>query len=200
MEIMKSHVNLLPYGVLSQQVIRCWLVRWAVIGGLAVAGAAIALAHVRHAAIRTEAQRERLEADYRPVADAKKQAKTLRTQIGELEQREAISMALSDERPVLTVVGLVSRAAQACRGGVLVEQLEFQRGGVSQAGGRAAHHAPSGAGLLSLTGVGRSNVAVAQFAAALRDAGVFQRVEVKSTAVEKRANGEFQSYVIKCGL
>ena len=82
----------------------------------------------------------------------------------------------------------------------MVEQLEFSRGGASRAGGRAAHHAPSGAGLLSLTGVGRSNVTVAQFAAALRDADVFQRVEVKSTAAEKRANGEFQSYTIECGF
>jgi Tfp pilus assembly protein PilN len=200
MEIMKSHVNLLPYSVLSQQVVLSWLVRWAVIGGLAVAGAAIALANVRQAAVRTEAQRERLEAEYRPVAEAKQQAQTLRAQIDELEQREAISMSLCDERPVLAVVGLVSRAAHACRGGVAVEQLEFKRDGAPQAGGRGARAEPGGDGLLSLTGVGRSNVAVSQFAAALRDAGVFQRVEVKSTAAEKRADGEFQSYTIECGF
>ena len=109
-------------------------------------------------------------------------------------------MALCDERPVLAVVGLVSRAAQSCRGGVLVERLEFQRDDRSVSQGRAAHQAAGGAGLLLLTGVGRSNVAVAQLAAALRDAGVFDRVEVKSTAAEKRTHGDFQSYTIECGF
>lgn len=195
---MKSHVNLLPYPVLRQQVVHRWLRRWFVIGCLAAAAATIALGNLWYAAQAARTQRERLEAEYRPVKKANQEIQSLRAQIAEFQQREAISMALSDDRPPLVVIGLISRAAQSCRGSVVVEHLEFKRGAVSQPKSGSTDHRLRDAGLLALSGTGQSNVAVAQFAAALRDAGIFERVELKSTQAEKNEDGDFRNYSIEC--
>ena len=195
---MKSHVNLLPYRVLRQQVVHRWLRRWLVIGCVAAAAMALAVGNLWHAAQVAGTQREQLEEDYRPVKKANRDIQSLRAQIAKLQQQKAISMALSDNQPPLTVVGLISRAAQSCRGNVVVQQLEFKRAAVSKSKGSTTDHRLRGAGLLSLNGIGQSNVAVAQFAAALRDSGVFERVELKSTQAEKRVDGEFRNYSIEC--
>ncbi len=135
--------------------------------------------------VRTESQRQ----------------KKIRSEIGELtkrrqqlEEREHETFELGQNVPLLDLLGIVAKASSVSEGQVYLQRFQF--------GDRtAARGAQTGVRSLKLKGIAADNVAIARFAASIRDAKVFDAVELASTGISKSEDGrQHRSFDIHCSL
>ena len=185
---MKNHLNLLPMNYRRKQLLirrgQQWLVIW--VGALVAAGGLYWAQYTQNN--RARSRLESLRREYAPVKQMADEVDMLRTKIVELRNRESIVLSLADEQSMLTLIGLLSRAAKQCEGQLCVQRLQLNR---RQEGGPHVK-------VLQLEGIATTNHLVAQFAAALRDTEAFQRVELKSSGRRVVENAEDQAYSLEC--
>jgi Tfp pilus assembly protein PilN len=198
---MKTHVNLIPWKVRRNQVIRRRLLQWAVVWA-AAAGAMVAIGAAKanqNAAVRQTLHA--LEAEYAPIAALRQEIGTCRQNLEAWSRREAAAAQLEDTRPALTLLGLVGHSARQCEGRLRVDQLtvrprEELPAAEKKPAGKHQNAGPST--LVTIKGVALDNPAVSRFVAALRQTQAFDRVELKSSAEQPTGDLKTCSYLVEC--
>ncbi len=185
---MKTHLNLMPLSYRRGQLIRRRLTQWSVLWSVAVC-ATVLLGWTQWTQYQTSAARlDALRIRYEPMQAMKGEIADLQQKIDALQRRESLALSLADERSMLGLVGLLSRASQACDGNVSIGQLSLIHD----------ENRPLAASVLTLSGVASDDIAVAQFASALREANAFVGVDLKSTGTAKVGEIEARTYSMEC--
>jgi Tfp pilus assembly protein PilN len=192
---MKTYANLLPLKYRRRQLLWLRTRQWLFLVSFAACLIAC-LAWTQWSQFRSSTARlESLRQQYAPVLAMQRECETLRQRIQELRQRETLVITLADEQSMLTLVGLLSRAARKCEGRVSVRSLQLER----QEEGTAGKAPPC---TLRLDGYAEDNEAVAQFAKALRDENTFHHVELKNTGTTslgpQGSGTEAKTYQMEC--
>lgn len=227
---MKTFANLLPFEYRQRQLLRRRLVQWCALWGLCALVIAGAWWGKRlHYRIMVR-NRQAAERSFLPLAELAQQSQALRNELAELHAKGTILGQLHHDRPLLSLMGLVSRSAQECRGRLVVRKMRFERqqpgtaddsaraatarsafaaaGRAHRPGERAGSLAASDSpltgaqawGTVVIEGEALDNLAVATFVVQLRDSGMFRRVELKSTQGTTTATGSLRSYVVECQI
>ncbi len=192
---MKSHLNLLPWSERRKHVLRRCLRQWALIWSL---GACLALTVVWTQYSTLQGERHELSKKQRAASPITKQiARILEMEerLADLRQHEVIQLALENKRPVIALLAVVSKSSSECSGDLYLEKLSFDR-----EVGRTPATADSSLGSITMEGTAINNLVVAKFVSLLRDTGLFQRVELKSSVTAKNVTRSFQAYIVECHL
>jgi hypothetical protein len=196
---MSACINLLPSRVRRFQAlktaIRVWLLVWLSLVAVTIAMIAMELSRLN----RISAQRQKLEAVGAECTEMEQDIARMQRRLTALQQREQSALALAADRPVLTLLGTVSRAARACDDKLYLKHLSLRRATLtSVAAGKAAPaKTPSTA---VLDGIAASNLHISRFAACLREAGVFSRVDVKSSVEKSQKDLSVLEFRIECAF
>lgn len=206
---MKSSLNLLPFEYRVRELARRRLLQWSLVW---VACAAMAFgvwwlkqSRCRAARLASEAA----ERDYRPLEVLIGESETMRTELEQLHAKGTVLGSLLDQRPVITLIGLTSQSVRQCRGRLVVRSMVFERHEEpldhdDRKSKNAKPESTTGQArpwaLVSLKGEAVDNVAVARFVVSLRDSGLFQRVELKSSVGKSSAQEKLRSYLVECDI
>ncbi|MCA9249257.1 MAG: hypothetical protein KDA42_19180 [Planctomycetales bacterium] len=137
-----------------------------------------------------------LELECQPLLQLQDEATSLRSEIAALRERENLALALLEEKPILTLVGLVSRAASANRQAVYIEEMHYLRNEEIEIASEGTTTPCS----VALKGMGENHLAVARFVAALRDTQVFSNVELGASGRTSRGPQDARSFELRCDL
>ena len=196
---MKRHLNLMTAHAhrrdLLQQRLRQWLPVLAVI---AIVLSALSWWHWTGCRA-VAARRQSLEAEYDPVKQLQSKVKALRGEINTLSHKESLALSLAQDRSPLTLLGQVSKAVKACEGSVYVKKLQLRTESTAAASGTVGQTHEAAPIKISIEGIGVSNVAVARFAASLRDAQLFETVELKATQTVVINATRARTFQLECG-
>ncbi len=155
---------------------------------------------------------EAAETRFRPLQQLIGQRRAMETELGRLHAKGTVLGQLRDQRPLFTLIGTVSKSARECRGRLVVDEMSFQRNPnptsanrPQRSSGRPTDNQPGAEGSgarasVTLRGTALDNLAVARFAAALRDSGLFQQVELKSSVGDQSAAGNLRAYLLECDI
>jgi hypothetical protein len=198
---MKNYANLLPEDYRRGRLVRRRLVQWAIVWSVVVATALPLWAIQTH---RLTSERNTLRerrAVYAPTKRMLAEIPRMQGEMKELSQRDEMVRHLTDDRPPLAALGMISHAAASCDGKVRIFQLIVERpptptklaGDAAKAELLAAK--PS---LLTLQGTGIDNQSIARFVVHLRQTQAFQRVDLKSSVRGRLALSDVQRFVVEC--
>lgn len=197
---MKTSLNILPYALRRRQMVRLRLFQWCFIWAAAAAAASSIFYRTKY--VPYQACRAALQARARKYAPLKKlqtDLDTMQAQMDDLQKREALALSLADDLPAITLLGITSRAARQNEGSVYVAQMSLDQKAtpetLEERGASAGHKRR---GVLTLRGAGVDGLSVPRFVAALRDSGVFDTVELKSTGIQTANGTEARSYLVEC--
>lgn len=187
------YVNLMSATFQKRQLLRARLRQWSVV--LAAAGVvALALTCQIYAHRReTRKQLDSLQVRFRPILQLEQEIEALKHEQQELERHEHITLSLADEKPMLSLLGLVATATHDGQRQTYVQYFDFRQ--KTAGDGENSHRF-----VLELTGIGQDNLAVARLAAILRDAGLFQRVQVTSTEATDVGDGMARRFQLECAF
>jgi Tfp pilus assembly protein PilN len=211
---MTDQMNLLPWGfrlrLLAYTRLRQWLIVW----GVAVA---VLAAYGTVQTSRLHSQRARsqvLDAQCQPLRAMAAENKVISQRVAEISGRQSLLTTLDAAQYPLRLVGIVSQSTAATESRLFVEELGLTRSFVAAAptvkppagetssapsAAPAAQPPPSVERLrLTLTGIAADDLAVARFIAALRDAQVFDSVELKSSIGTDWKQGLARKYEVEC--
>lgn len=210
---MKTFVNLLPLEYRRRRLVcrrlRQWSLVWSVC--LTVALGAWWLKYERYGSLSqalSAADRANL-----PLAKLTRECREMQAELQELQAQDTVLGQLIEERPLVTLIGMTSKSARRCNGRLVVSQLLFERHEErKQVGGpqvkartqdkteqQAAEESQPWA-RVTFQGKAMDNLAVATFAAALRDTGLFRRVELKSSLGNKSGYTDVRSFLLECEI
>ena len=213
---MKNYVDLLPQNHHRGALIRRRLVQWSAVVGAAAVVVSVLTVIERNHFHQQFAQRDILENKYHPVVKLEHEVKSIKAKVRELEKREAMTLQLADEHPMLSVLGIISRAARKCEGTVAVTRLTLVEktdpaavaaanvtSAASTANGTnsAAPAAPATQKVLTLQGLGLDNLSVVRLVASISEEDAFERVELKasgSQADDRDGTATTLRYLIEC--
>jgi hypothetical protein len=220
---MKSSLNLLPLEHRVRETARRQLLQWCLVWAICAAGAVSAWwmkqGHCR--AVRRRLQVA--EHDYAPLAEILRESDAMRDELDQLRAKGTLLGKLLDDKPPLTLIGVVSQSARACNDRLVVQGLSFCRNerssrvdaraphgrqarrGPPPVVGRKESPDPKAAntepwGSVTLEGQAMDNVAVATFVVNLRQSGLFRRVELKSSVGENSADEQIRAYLLECDI
>jgi hypothetical protein len=191
---MSTHINLMTNRARVQECSRTRVRQWsrilAAVVGLLVLHASITWWPV-HINSR---QRALMETQYAPLRQMKATNKKLGSIIASTLDQSQLELALSRQTPVLTLVGLVSKAVSESSGTIYLEQIAYSRDGESDETTEGVLT------LLELEGVCADPAAVEQLAQSLRTALPFAEVKlepIKSIELNEHPLNAFQ---IECSF
>lgn len=191
---MKRSLNLIPPAAQRRFLLRR-VARLAVKASLASGACVAVLLGVEWArGLSTRHRLDELDARYTPLAKLQQESEEISSRISQLEKREQLSLRLNRDTQGLAVLGAVAHAASELGGAVYIERLAYEGPTV------ASRHEKAAQELLRLEGAGQNGMAVAQFAARLRETGVFQSVSVESTAPAVAVAAGAKRFSIHCQI
>lgn len=194
---MRQEVNLFPQDHCRWQVARRRLLQWGAVWIAAFFLVSIIYWIRCNGQESSHAQLMALESEYAPIKKLQTEVATTRALIEDLQKRESLALELADEQPLLALVGILSRAARDCDGEVCIQHLSLVRK-VATNKAENGSEPPASHKLLILKGLGVNNLAVARFAASLRESRVFKAVELESTGAPIRGEDTSRSYQLEC--
>jgi hypothetical protein len=207
---MKPFVNLLPLGYRRRQLVHRLLVKWSLvwITCIVVGVAACGLAWRRSQLLqRDEVAAERSAA---PLERLVEEQATMQASLKELEAKGTVLGQVQSERPLLSLLGVVSQSARRCEGRLVVQHLGFERKPKKQTEGSESPQSSGPQkplpekdelwGRVTIRGEAMDNVAVATFVVGLRDSGLFRRVELKSCVRSPAGGRGIRSYDLECDI
>ena len=199
---MKTHVNLLPLKYRRAALIRSLLVRWCAVwfGAVAILAGMYSLnaSGYRNTAADVTAK----EAQCRPILTTAKANRGIRTEVRRFEHRETLVGQLREDKPALNFLAVVGNGARQSAGRVVIRDLQFEQNTAKGSGARDAKSSMSDRpeAVLTIEGEALDNLAIAQFAAGLRDAGLFHDVELKSSVKKASSPRQVRTFVIRCEI
>ena len=209
---MKRSLNLLPFECRVRETARRRLLQWSLVWTVCAA-TAFGAWWLKHS--RCHAFQQRLQVAQRSYAPLEKiicESDVMRGELEQLRAKGTILGKLLDERPALTLLGIVSQNARRCDGRLVVHNLSFERherppetDGPGPKPGRKEQPKPAIEkaepwGSVTLTGQALDNVAVATFVVSLRESELFQSVELKSSVGNDSTDEQLRTYVLECSI
>ncbi len=198
---MKTYVNMLPQSFRKRNMVRARFVRWAPVWVLVFAGATAAC-WTEYSKFKAESHVvQAKEGRYAAVDALNAELASIREQLKGLQEHETAAAELVNNQPLLSLVGMVSRSALQCNGKLRVENFSLGRGAASVP--RANHQQSPGATArrqLVLGGKSLDNLSVPKFVALLRQAGIFEKVELKSSKEGSSEDDSTHTYRVECTL
>ncbi len=195
-----TYLDLRTIGFQRQRIVRACTLRWAIVLLVSLPVGAIFIGEQWRRERREAALLEAMEAQYRPIQKLQAANATLQAQIDTMHQRQAIALTLYEEKPLLALLGVVSRAARDNQGQVFIKQFHYGNHLQASQENEPADASNQVVSRLDLSGVGVDNVAVAQFAAAIRDMHLFKKVELKSSGTTQLGTMAAKSFKLECEL
>jgi hypothetical protein len=116
-----------------------------------------------------------LEADYDPIEELKTANKLLAKQILAIKNEEQFVLALSDQEPTITLLGMVGKSVTDSNEHVFLQKIELNNLGL--AGGPPSEKRT----VIDVSGIANSGAAVNQFAETLQGAVPFGKVDITSS-------------------
>jgi Tfp pilus assembly protein PilN len=194
---MKYSINLLPASFRRQQMLRNRAYQWsAAICLVLVAGWFFHWYELRE----QRAMEQRLEVltrENEPTQVMLRQLVEMRKKLVDLQQQELIARELEHQRNALTLLGVISQAAQKTDGRLRITHLEladFQSQPTTDAAGAPAAQG----GGLRLEGVSLDNPSVAELVMGLQQSGIFSRVELLAVNEQENSDSSQRRYEIQC--
>ena len=209
---MKDHVNLLPFKYRRRELLRRRLLQWSLVW-IACTTVAAGFCWSEYSRYRrSQAAMEAAARAYLPLETLIRQRDASRSQLRRLHAKGTILGHLREERPVLALMGVASESARKCNGRLVVRDLLLQRRDTA-----AKTDPPKAAkpqkkrrqplaertlpwATVTFQGDALDNLAIATFAAGLRDSGLFRRVELKSSLSKKSAEAALHAFVVQCEI
>lgn len=202
---MTDSPNLLPHSVQNHRYVVVWLKRWSVVWlATAMVTTWFGIARQRHL-LDLKLTAAHLAAEAAPIRDLKTQCLALNNEISIIRERESW-LTDSESHQMLQLLGIISSATAAADGRINVQSLALaqtepppQRSTKPTAPRQKKQpDIPVRRTELSLNGFAVDDLAVASFVAGLREAGVFESVELKSSAGQILNNHETRQYDVLC--
>lgn len=199
---MKTHVNLLPLKYRRIALARSLLLRWGAAWAAAIAVMAGMFWMNASCCSRAEADVSTKEALSKPLLATAQANKRMRTQVHRFEHRETLVGQLREDKPVLNLLAVVSSSARQSAERITIRDLQFQQNAVTASGERPADRTASVGpeAVLTIEGEALDNLAIAQFAAGLRDADLFRDVELKSSVKKTSSQRQVHSFIVRCEI
>ena len=199
---MKTHVNLLPLKYRRIALARSLVFRWGAAWAAAVAVMAGMLWMHASRCSHAEADVSAKEVLSKPLLATARANKRMRTQVHRFEHRETLVGQLKEDKPVLNLLAVVSTSARQCAGRITIRDLKFEQNAMPVTERRPAAPSPSVGpeAVLTIEGEALDNLAIAQFAAGLRDAALFRDVELKSSVKKTSSQRQVHSFIVRCEI
>jgi hypothetical protein len=192
---MKTHLNLLPFSVRRNQLIKRALRQWVLAGSIAAAITAFAIWWRWNEAKQQQIALDAVMRQYAPLKKLEEESQHIESEVESLQNRERLALDLAQNRSLLTLIEQLSRAAKRCDGKVNINHL------VMDANVRSARQDGEGdlsQSKLTLRGMGIDDVTIAQFVAELRDSNLFENVQLTSTGSATINDREAKIYTLEC--
>ncbi|RIK86936.1 MAG: hypothetical protein DCC67_02415 [Planctomycetota bacterium] len=190
---MKRYVNLMTESAQFGVAAREQLQRWALVAALLIAAAAPVVFFRVREHTRVRQQHEALEATYEPVRRLNERNRQLRREAIGLVRDERLSLELSRQRPIVSLLARVGAAASETRGEVFVERIS-----VDQRVPGAAHPA-SAQDRMTVEAAATLTYDISEFAKAL-EAPPITAVKVTSEVITAEGGVDRKSYTLECQL
>jgi Tfp pilus assembly protein PilN len=144
-------------------------------------------------------QWEVLAREYRPTQSMIREIANMREQLEELDQQEKVAKELDHQRHVLTLLGIVSQAAEQSKGKLRVTELQV----IDLQRTRPTREHPSAApqgGNLVLIGLALDSPSVAELLDRLQQTGLFNGVELISLKEREEEGVVLNDFQVRCQL
>jgi hypothetical protein len=188
---MMASINLMSLQAQRHSCIRTRIRQWTCIL-LVVSGVLGLLTLERYFAYRSSMHQQlALEADYEPIKELKVANKSLTKQIEAIKNEEQFVLALSDQEPILTLLGLVGKSIADGQEHVFLQKIEVNNLGL--AGGPPSEKKT----MLDLTGVANNDAEVKHFAELLQAAVPFGKVDVSSSNERRFKTQVMQDFILQ---
>ncbi|MCA9214895.1 MAG: PilN domain-containing protein [Planctomycetales bacterium] len=200
---MKTHVNLLsPQFANKQQALRTIKI-WGVISACGLISLVLWSAWQYQTLQHRTAQLEILSKRQQRAKETTAEFTRLVNERDKLLERERSVLEVADVPLILPLLGIVSNAAKRTNGALHVDTLHFERSSASNRRGSPPPKPAAKGGVLKLSGTAKDNLAIAQFAATIRDAAIFQSVyldEAGSVNRSQKSRSKGLKFTISCSL
>lgn len=207
---MKTYINLLPWRFRRRMLVRLRLFQWATIWGLCMAiSIGAVLVKYRLNAMEQARLDARRRADSRLFAQHRENAE-ITAGLAELHRRLAHLQSLENKEYPLNLLALVSDSTLHSDRQIQIREMTFNRSVRAAAAAAAGSPAekrskeakketpPQEISTLTLKGVARNDLAIAKLVVRLRDSGVFDQVDLKSSVGEEVAGRKMRKYLVEC--
>lgn len=191
------HLNLLPFDHLRRELIHRRVRQWGVVWCAAIAGLLVYGWLERTDYDRLTRRLEAVNVEYAPVQQMKTEIGVLQGKLHEIQVRESIMLRLAEQRPVLTILGVIANAAKTCDGSVSATNVQL----TTHAATNAKARQPTGSeqdNQVSIDGVADNDAAIARFATELRAATIFDQVSLREAADQETSGIKVRRYRIQC--
>jgi Tfp pilus assembly protein PilN len=196
---MKTAINLLPAAYQRRLLVRRRAVQWGVVIGAVLVGGGVLRWNDERALDAAVQRLELLAREHQPTKRMLQELVVMRGQLDELQHYEQIAQELEQQRPVLSLLGILSAIAERTNGRLRITKLTLT--GLQQPA--SAGH-PSGpearGGSAILTGLSQDNPAVAELIKGLEDSQFFSYVELLKLTDVEGEGGSLREYQIQCEL
>ena len=191
---MKSHLNLLPRSVIQRQVVRSLLRSWAYVAGIVMLLAIAWTIYEEHLTTQAQQRLTKLQTSYDATNATLRNVRLLRSELAKSEQRQATLPADDSQRRLLTLLGLLSSAAETNTQGVAVNSFKLTLDTAPPAASTVNTHTLH----VELRGVAADAVGLADFVASIRAWKVFTQVDLKSSSEVKVGTTPAHQFVVEC--
>ncbi len=197
---MKYHLNLLPYPIVRRQLIWRRGLQWLALGAIALPSVISFTAWKWHEFQSLETRVHTARQRYEPIAKLENEIATFDQRIAELTEREKLTLELSQNRSMVTLLGTLAEAARQSEGKLAIGQFDLQSVQTGNSDNNSDPESPPNQAhyRLTLGGISVDNVAIAQFVAALRDGNLFTRVQLTSTGTTTVNQITAKNYAMQC--
>ena len=194
---MKTHLNLLPWQFRCRLLARSRVRQWSVVWGISflITVGVCALTHLQLEAGRRELQVQHDTSS--PLKSLQTQNEQIRARLDQLHSHQSLLVLLEQTQQPLWLIGLVSRHARNGGGRLQVQNFslkQLQPALRSGTEGIDSHNLAQ----LTLKGIAVDDLAVARFIVGLRDSGIFDSVELKSSIRTQVENISAREYSVEC--
>ncbi len=205
---MASHINLLPWEFRRKTIQRRILKCWVAIAALFVMSSGIILDVDHQELRRSRNELASLSAQAAPLRQTVAESNRLTAQLQRSGERRLLLDSLNATGQPLQLIGIVSRSAAGTPGEILVEEFAITEtdppAPLSQTAS-ADRNAPAPVievanRRLALSGMATDDLALSRFIAELREAGVFQAVELRASNDVNLNAGSARHYIVECSF
>jgi Tfp pilus assembly protein PilN len=142
-------------------------------------------------------QLESLEREQAPTQTMLKQLVTMRKELDDLQQQEAVVRELEHQRNALALLGVISKTTQATKGRLQVKSLELTDFQNMRPGGPTIATDSPTSGLI-VSGVSLDNPTVGELLEDLQDSGIFTRVELQTLTGRGEGSVSLHDFEVRC--
>ena len=188
---MSIYVNLMTRRAKVRQLLRDRMRLWSRVVAAVIVGLVLH-SLVTWWPVRSQSQRvELLETQYEPLREMKLDVGRLSRELIATRTNYRDELVLADTTPVLSLLGVVSRAIEQSDGQLFLEDIHYEQTNSALSGGQLQEQ-------LSLEGISADTLAVQALVERLREALPFATVELRNTEAIEVNRHPMQAFFLDC--